>query len=146
MITPASHNDFPAIIELWEQSVRATHHFLPEDYLQEIKLLLPSILPQVTMYTWRDQANSLKGFAGVADNKMEMLFIHPDCRGQGIGRSLAEYCIHTLRADLVDVNEQNEQAVQFYEKMGYVQISRRETDGLGRPFPLLQLKYEHKNH
>ena len=30
MIVPATENDYPAIIELWELSVRATHHFLPE--------------------------------------------------------------------------------------------------------------------
>ncbi len=143
MITPATTSDYPAIVDLWERSVRATHHFLPEAYLQEIKVLLPTILPHVTIYLWRDK-NSIRGFAGVADNKMEMLFIHPDSRGQGIGRLLAEYCLHTLNADLVDVNEQNEQAVLFYKKMGYKQIGRRELDGLGRPFPLLQLQYNRK--
>ena len=143
MITPATTNDYPALVDLWERSVRATHHFLPEDYLQEIKLLLPAILPHVNIYTWRDE-DSIKGFAGVAENKMEMLFIHPDSRGQGIGRLLAEYCLHTLNADLVDVNEQNEQAVSFYKKMGYEQIGRLDLDGLGRPFPLLQLKYNGK--
>jgi len=142
MITPATTSDYPAIIDLWELSVRTTHHFLPDDYRQEIKTLLPGVLPHVTIYTWRDTANVIKGFAGVADNKMEMLFIHPESRGQGIGRLLTEYCIHTLNADLVDVNEQNEQAVLFYKKMGYEQIGRLEFDGLGRPFPLLQLKYK----
>ena len=146
MITPADISDYPAIIDLWEHAVRATHHFLPEDYLQEIKILLPTILPHVTIYTWRDETNTLKGFAGVAENKMEMLFVHPDRRGQGIGRLLAEYCIHTLQADLVDVNEQNEQAVLFYKKIGYKEIGRCEVDGLGRPFPLLQLRYSREEH
>jgi putative acetyltransferase len=142
MITPGDISDYPAIIDLWEHSVRATHHFLPEKYLQEIKLLLPTILPQVKIYTWRDETGTLKGFAGVAGKKMEMLFIHPSSRGQGIGRMLAEYCIYILHADLVDVNEQNEQAVLFYRKIGYEQIGRLELDGLGRPFPLLQLKHK----
>jgi hypothetical protein len=45
MINSASQRDYPAIIGLWELSVRASHLFLPEDYLQRIKKLLPSILP-----------------------------------------------------------------------------------------------------
>jgi len=85
---------------------------------------------------------TVKGFAGVAEDKMEMLFIHPDSIGKGIGRALTEFCIHTLNADKVDVNEQNEKAVSFYKKIGYCQTGRQELDGMGRPFPLLQMQYK----
>jgi len=141
MIVPATENDYPAIIELWELSVRATHHFLPEDYLQEIKQLLPTIFTHVQIYTWQDDGDTIKGFAGVAEDKMEMLFIHPENMGQGLGRMLAEYCINTLSADKVEVNEHNVEAVKFYKKMGYREIGRRELDSMGRPFPLLEMKY-----
>jgi putative acetyltransferase len=141
MIAPATEKDYPAIIELWELSVRATHHFLPEDYLQEIKRLLPTILPRIQIYKWQDDGSNITGFAGVAGDKMEMLFIHPRNMGQGLGRLLAEYCLHNLKADKVDVNEHNTQAVKFYKKIGYRQIGRRELDNMGRPFPLLEMKY-----
>ena len=45
---------------------------------------------------------------------MESLFIHPDWRGQGIGRKLLTYVIGALGATRLDVNEQNEQAIGFY--------------------------------
>jgi hypothetical protein len=77
MIIPATEKDYPAIIELWELSVKATHHFLPEDYLQEIKQLLPTIFSHVQIYTSQDDGETIKGLAGVAGDKMEMLFIHP---------------------------------------------------------------------
>jgi putative acetyltransferase len=141
MIVSATDKDYPAIIEVWELSVRATHDFLPEDYLQEIKQLLPTIFPHVQIYTCRDDDGAITGFAGVAGDKMEMLFIHPRSMGQGVGRSLAEYCIHTLNADKVDVNEHNAPAVEFYKKIGYGQIGRRELDSMGRPFPLLEMQY-----
>jgi putative acetyltransferase len=73
--------------------------------------------------------------------KWKMLFIHPRNMRQRLGRLLAEYCIHTLKADKVDVNEHNTEAVKFYKKMGYRQTGRRELDGMGRPFPLLEMKY-----
>jgi putative acetyltransferase len=141
MILPAAEKDYPAIIELWELSVRATHHFLPQDYLQEIKRLLPTIFPRIQIYKWQDDGDTITGFAGVAADKMEMLFIHPRNMRQRLGRLLAEYCIHTLKADKVDVNEHNTEAVKFYKKMGYRQTGRRELDGMGRPFPLLEMKY-----
>ena len=141
MMVPATEKDYPVIMELWELSVRATHHFLPEDYLQEIKRLLPTIFLHVQIYTLQDDGGTIKGFAGVAGDKMEMLFIHPGSMGQGLGRTLAEYCIHTLNADKVDVNEHNAEAVKFYKEIGYREIGRRELDGMGRPFPLLEMKY-----
>ncbi|MBL7740599.1 MAG: acetyltransferase [Chitinophagaceae bacterium] len=141
MIRAAIPADHATIIDVWELSVRATHHFLPEEYLQEIKTLLPGILPQVPVYVYTDDKDAIKGFSGVAEGKIEMLFIHPGSRGQGIGRMLADYCIHTLHADKVDVNEQNEQAVGFYEKIGFHVTGRQELDGQGRPFPLLQMEY-----
>ena len=141
MIVPATEKDYPTIIELWELSVRATHDFLPEDYLQEIKQLLPGIFPHVQIYTWRDEDGAIQGFAGVSGEKMEMLFIHPRSMGKGLGRLLAEYCIHTFKADKADVNEHNAQAVKFYKKIGYRQVGRRELDGMGRPFPLLEMQY-----
>jgi len=142
MINSASQRDYPAIIELWELSVRASHFFLPEDYLQKIKSLLPSILPTVKLFVHFDKDNqTITGFVGVSEEKIEMLFIHPDNRGQGIGRLLNKFAVEQLQTYKVDVNEQNEQAVSFYKKMGYKVVGRTEVDGLGKPFPILQMEY-----
>ena len=140
MITAATEKDYPVIIELWEHSVRATHRFLPEDYLQQIKILLPSILPAVQLFINLDDHKNVTGFVGVAEKKIEMLFIHPVSRGQGIGKQLTQFAIHELQSDRVDVNEQNSQAVGFYQHMGFVITGRSETDGLGKPFPLLLME------
>lgn len=141
MISVATYRDHSAIIELWERSIRATHYFLPEDYLQEIKTLFPAILPYVKIYVWREDNNSIKGFVGVADQKIEMLFIHPDSTRQGLGKQFTMFCIHALKTVNVDVNEQNEAAVSFYKKIGYRIISRDELDGMGKPYPILHMQY-----
>jgi putative acetyltransferase len=141
MITAARAEDHAALIELWEHSIRATHFFLEEDYLQEIKALLPSILPQVTLFVYRGNDDQIEGFAGVAGKKIEMLFIHPSSRNQGIGHSLTQFCLHELEAETVEVNEQNTQAIGFYLKMGFAIVDRQDVDGLGRPYPLLLMKY-----
>jgi putative acetyltransferase len=120
--------------------VRATHHFLPETYLQEIKAMLPEILKQVPVYTYTGTDGLIKGFTGVVDQKIEMLFMLPGSRGIGLGRLLTRYCIDVLKAYLVDVNEQNDQAVQFYKKMGFAVTGRQELDSMERPFPILNMQ------
>ena len=85
-------------------------------------------------------AKSCQAALAAAEQKIEMLFIHPDRRGKGIGRLLTEFAINELNADKVDVNEQNDQAVGFYQRMGFIIEGRTDKDGMGRPYPLLQMK------
>lgn len=137
---PATEQQHTALIDLWERSVRATHFFLPEDYLQTIKKLLPSILPAVGLFVYLNEDKSISGFMGVASRKIEMLFIDPSRMGKGIGRLLVQYAIEKLQANEVDVNEHNREATQFYLHLDFIQKGRSETDGLGKPFPLLHLQ------
>lgn len=68
-----------------------------------------------------------------------MLFVAPAVRGSGVDRRLVEHAISQCGATLVDVNEQNEQAVGFYQKMGFAVTGRSPLDGQGKPYPLLHM-------
>ena len=46
----------------------------------------------------------------------------------------------------MDVNEQNEQAVGFYEHYGFEVFDRSETDGMGDPFPILHMRLRPTSH
>lgn len=146
MIERATEKDFPGIIESWELSVRATHDFLPEDYLQKIKTLFPSFLPSMPIYVYRNAAANVAGFLGVDDRKIEMLFIHPDFIGKGIGRKLMQFALQELGATKVDVNEHNKRATAFYKHMGFKVVSRSKVDGLGKPFPVLHMSLPAENN
>jgi len=136
-----SPNDYPELTEVWEASVRATHTFLPDSYIAQLKnLLLTRYLDAVILICTRDARQRISGFAGVAAGKVEMLFIAPDQRGQGLGKQLLWYAIDHLNADRLDVNEQNPQAIGFYFKQGFEVIGRSEHDGMGQPYPLLHLQ------
>lgn len=133
--------DFSEVADLWEASVRATHHFLKEEDIQFFKpLILNEFLSSVSLFGIRNQERKILGFIGTDANKIEMLFIHPDARGKGIGKRLLMYAIQVLQATEVDVNEQNPQAVGFYLHEGFVVASRSEIDSLGNPFPILHLR------
>ncbi|WP_248794592.1 GNAT family N-acetyltransferase [Pseudomonas sp. MWU13-2105] len=133
--------DYPELARLWEASVRATHDFLPDSYIELLKnMLLTHYLDAVMLICTRDSRQRITGFAGVAAGKVEMLFIAPQARGTGLGKQLLRYAIEHLNADELDVNEQNSQAVGFYFKQGFEVIGRSEKDGMGQPYPLLHLR------
>ncbi|QVM93107.1 GNAT family N-acetyltransferase [Pseudomonas entomophila] len=142
-IVPVSTEHYDRLAELWEASVRATHDFLPEGYIERLRpLVREQYLGFVELRAWRDHDGRIQGFAGVHDGKLEMLFIDPACRGQGIGKALLGSVVSELDVREVDVNEQNPQAVGFYLKQGFVQAGRSEVDGQGDPYPLLHLELE----
>ena len=139
-IVPVSRADYPALIDLWEASVRATHHFLPETEILALKpLILVHYFDAVTLHCVRTEEGHITGFSGVHEGKLEMLFVAPEARGGGVGRWLVAHAISQCGATLVDVNEQNEQAVGFYLKMGFTVMGRSPLDGQGKPYPSLHM-------
>ncbi len=138
--------EFYKITDIWEASVRETHHFLNEtDILTFRNAILHTYLPLAdNLFSVRNESNKIVAFIGIAEKNIDMLFIHPSERGKGLGKQLIHFAIDKFHIKTVDVNEQNEQAVGFYLKMGFEIISRDELDSTGKPFPILhmQLKSE----
>ncbi|MBZ5488160.1 acetyltransferase [Halomonas aquamarina] len=139
-IETARQADYPALIALWEDSVRATHDFLAEEDLLMLKpLIFEQFITTLTLQVARAPGGEIKGFSGVGGDKLEMLFIDPSARGQGIGTALVEHAIDVQGVRKVDVNEQNELALGFYRHLGFEVRDRSPVDGLGKPYPLLHM-------
>jgi putative acetyltransferase len=139
-VFPVEAVDFPRVVEVWEASVRATHHFVSEADIQLFKPIVQNELPQIALLVCvRDELGQVAGFSAVVEQKVEMLFIHPHARGQGAGKRLLTYAIKVFGATTLDVNEQNQQAVGFYLHMGFKIAGRSDLDGMGKPYPLLHL-------
>lgn len=133
------NTEIEAMMAIWESSVKATHHFLT---INDINALKPAVKNGLLMieqlYGYYDQ--KLLGFIGVEGEKIEMPFIDANALNQGIGKKLLQYAIDTLKIKYVDVNEQNEKALGFYQHMGFQITSRSELDEQGNAFPILHLK------
>lgn len=69
---------FPTLLEVWESSVRATHFFLREQDIQELRsTLLNEYFPNLNIRVARLCSNGLiVGFTAVSENRIEMLFVN----------------------------------------------------------------------
>ncbi|SHK46774.1 GNAT family N-acetyltransferase [Chryseobacterium polytrichastri] len=135
----AQPKDYPKIMKIWESAVKATHDFLAEEDFNHFKEVIPrDYLPNLEVYLITENEDA-KGFASVAEGNLEMLFIHDEARGKGLGKTLFQFMIDKTGLTKVDVNEQNPQAIRFYEKMGFKQIGRSEKDGSGKDYPIIHM-------
>ena len=126
---------------IWEDSVRATHLFLSEAKIQKIKAYVPQALTGVSHLLVAERAQGQPvAFMGIEGPRLEMLFLSPAERGAGLGRQLLEYGIRHYHLQELTVNEQNPQAVGFYQHMGFETYRRTDCDEQGGPYPLLYMK------
>ena len=107
--------------------------------LRYYKERLPVYFQYVNLFGF-EQEGILIGFMGIAEGNLEMLFIDNKYRGAGIGKKLITYAIDNLQVTKVDVNEQNVQAVGFYEYMGFNIYKRSNLDGEGKEYPILHMQ------
>lgn len=141
LYTPAT-TDFKTLLTIWEASVRATHDFLdPADILFFKEMIQQhAAFAAVALTCITDEHKRILGFMGIADDKLEMLFLDPSVRGKGLGKQLIQHALTEYQVTKVDVNEQNEQARQFYEHFGFKTKSRAPLDGTGKPYPILHME------
>ncbi|MDR2917547.1 MAG: GNAT family N-acetyltransferase [Tannerella sp.] len=138
-IENAGPDDYPEIMDVWESAVRATHDFLkPEDFELFKRIIPTDFLPNVDLYVLR-QGEKIVGFMGISGENLEMLFISESSRGKGFGKILLTYAVQKVSVKKLDVNEQNKQALGFYEKFGFRIVARSEKDSMGKDYPILHL-------
>lgn len=129
------------LLEVWENSVRATHLFLSDSEIQSIKKYVPQALNEVLhLLIAEDESGRAVAFMGVEAGSLEMLFIAPEERGKGLGKRLIQYGIKNYSVEKLTVNEQNPQAKGFYEHMGFQVYKRTDLDEQGNPYPLLYMR------
>ncbi|HCT2722397.1 TPA: acetyltransferase [Klebsiella pneumoniae] len=127
---------------IWCRSVDATHDFLTKAYRKELEEMVRAFLPEAPLWVAVNTEDQPIAFMLLTGDHMDALFVDPDVRGYGVGKLLIEHALSLTPKLTTNVNEQNEQAVGFYQKMGFRVTGRSETDDLGQPYPLLNLMYE----
>ncbi|MDF2475171.1 MAG: family N-acetyltransferase [Sphingobacterium sp.] len=135
----ATTDDYPTILEIWESAVKATHDFLSEEDFIYFKQVIPTdYLPNLEVFLLTEKKVPI-GFSAASEGNLEMLFIHNDYRGRNNGKQLFHYMKEMHGITKVDVNEQNLQALSFYEKLGFKKIGRSDKDGSGKNYPMIHM-------
>ena len=104
--------------------------------------MVRAFLPEAPLWVAVSTEDQPIAFMLLTGDHMDALFVDPDVRGCGVGKLLIEHALSLTPKLTTNVNEQNEQAVGVYQKMGFRVTGRSETDDLGQPYPLLNLMYE----
>lgn len=133
--------DTARVMAIWRSAVEATHAFVAPEHLAEIEAELRTFFPQVTLTLAVESSGNIVGFMYLHQGHLEALFVDAEVHGKGIGRALIGVALAHFPQLTTDVNEQNTQALTFYQRLGFVRTGRSALDGQGRAYPLLHLQY-----
>ncbi len=127
------------VVAIWKSSVDATHDFLSADDRVEIEKEVVGFFSETPVWVAVNAEDQALGFMFLHDGHLEALFIDAAARGLGVGKTLLLHALSLYPNLTVDVNEQNQQAVGFYQHMGFQVFGRSPVDSQGRAYPLLHL-------
>ncbi len=139
-LLPYSESLRPAILAVWERAVLATHDFLSQPDFEAIKKEVLAINFQDFEVFCLLKGGTVVGFVGIADRKIEMLFVDPAHTRQGFGAQLLDFAVTACHADRLDVNAQNKGALAFYQAQGFEKYAWTELDDQGRSYPLWRMR------
>ena len=75
------------LVRIWEDSIRATHLFLSDEEIKQIKSYVPLALTAVSHLIIAENEGSTIAFMGCENRRIEMLFLAPSERGKGLGKT-----------------------------------------------------------
>lgn len=131
------------LLEIWEDSVTATHTFLSRSEMNTIKKYVPLTLKRVSSLIVAESDDNFPiAFMKIEETKVEMLFVKSVERGKGVGSLLLNYGINNYHVSEATVNEQNPLVQAFYEHMGFKSYKRTELDEQENAYPLIYMRLE----
>lgn len=131
--------DQAEMVRIWLEASRVGHPFLSEDDLQSQLVLVRDVyLPKAE--SWVAFFGSRPaGFIGLLGSFIGGLFVDPALHGAGVGGALVEHAAREKPTLSVDVYALNKAAIGFYQRLGFVERSRRMPDDKGRPLELIRM-------
>lgn len=139
MIQRYIHSDYSRIIEIWDSSMAVSSGYLSEENKETIGTGLATYLKKTEVFVYR-KSGIITAFMVTDNNKLEMLFCHPDYIGYGIGSFMLDYAIKFLNIKYVDVSKHNINALNFYKSHGFQEVAYLNHEEFG--YPIIHLMLE----
>lgn len=133
-------DDLKKLSRIWLDASLLAHPFIGKQRLLEQRALIEEqYLPNAE--TWVASIDEEpSGFISLRDTFIGGIFVSPAQQGRGIGRQLIFHAL-ILKGELeLEVYTDNRQAVNFYTRLGFRELSRRPHDDDGYAFENARLR------
>lgn len=126
MIRLYQPQDIEQLMNLWLTTTIEAHPFIDQSYWLDSEPLVRNIyLPDATTWIY-SQSGNVDGFISVMEQQfIGALFVRHSEQGKGVGKALMEQAQENYPKLLLEVYQQNQTAVDFYQAMGFSTASQQ---------------------
>lgn len=118
MIRKLQKADLDRVAELWLETNRKAHSFIPASYWENNFDLVKEMLPQAEVYV-AIAHQKIQGFIGLQDEYIEGIFVSEKMQSQGIGKALLDFVKAKKCTLRLNVYQKNPRALRFYRNEGF---------------------------
>lgn len=117
MVRKMKEADLDAVMQIWLDTNRKAHDFIPAEYWSGNYEMVRSLLPEAEVYVYQDDSTEeIVGFIGLVDTFVAGLFVKDDMQSKGIGKQLLDFAKDKKERLSLTVYRKNERAVRFYQR------------------------------
>ena len=118
MIRPLQKADIDRVTNIWLDTNRKAHAFIPASYWEHNFASVKETLPQAEVYVYETESG-IQGFLGLSGEYIEGLFVSEEVQSHGIGKCLLD-CVKGGKPALrLNVYQKNVRAIRFYQREGF---------------------------
>lgn len=126
MIRALQKADINSVAEIWLDTNRKAHAFIPASYWERNFASVKEMLPQAEVYVYEND-KGIQGFLGLNGEYIEDIFVSEEAQSRGIGKLLLNHAKGRKSALRLNAYQKNVRAIRFYQREGF-QILRSELD------------------
>lgn len=119
MVRSYKNSDLDMILQIWLDSNRRAHHFIPESYWEENLDVVRDMLPRAELYVYEEDDGGIQGFVGLMDDYIAGIFVRREAQSKGIGKKLLDDVKLRKHGLTLHVYQKNQRAVSFYQREGF---------------------------
>ena len=118
MIRELRKADINSVAEIWLDTNRKAHAFIPASYWESNFASVKEMLPQAEVYVYEND-KGIQAFLGLSGEYIEGIFVSEEAQSRGIGKLLLNHAKGRKSALRLNVYQKNVRAIRFYRREGF---------------------------
>jgi putative acetyltransferase len=114
--------DLEEMVRIWYDASILAHSFIPSSFWALNKSAMKEEYLLLAENLVFEEEGKVAGFISLVGERVCALFVAPEMQGKGIGRALLEHAMLLKENLSLKVYRENENALRFYGKCGFVAV------------------------